>query len=131
MNSFKSQNLAAIAVSEDGRSMTLSFDDNNQQVLNIEIPTIEMHPIIQKIVGALAAAEAKSNLSKQGVRALMSPSRTAVGPTSDGQDLILIFQMQSGLEYSFALPSNEALQFGQKIVVDAQKNIKSRPFTAH
>jgi hypothetical protein len=52
----------------------------------------------------------------------MSPAQTGVGPTEDGQDVLISFRLHSALEYKFALPSIDALRLGQRIVEAAQKN---------
>ena len=131
MTLFKSSNLASIFVSADGRVLSLTFKTDTGTDVELEIPSIQMRPIIQQIMGAVSVAEARSSLSRQGVVAAMSPTQTGVGQTEDGLDVFVAFRIQGGLEYKFALPSSEALRLGQLIVEQAQKNSGASKSISH
>ena len=69
-------------------------------------------------------------MALQGIVSVMSPAQTGVGPTEDGQDVLISFRLLSALEYKFALPSIDALRLGQRIVEAAQKNCgESKPIS--
>ena len=131
MTLFKSTNLASIFVSEDGRILSLTFGTKKGANVEIEIPSVEIRPMLQRISGALSVADSRNNLASQGVISAMSPSQTKARRTEDGEAVLISFRLQSTLEYTFALVTTDALRFGQQIAEEAQKNIASRPPTAH
>ena len=66
MTLFKSSNLTSIFVFDDGRIISLTFETSKGTNLELEVQSVEMRPIIQKIMGALLQAEAKSDLIQSG-----------------------------------------------------------------
>jgi hypothetical protein len=131
MTLFRTSELASIFVSDNGRVLSLTFRTDAGTVVELEFPGIQMRPIVQQIMGAVSVAEARSNLSKQGVVAVMNPAQTGVGTTEDGQDVFVAFRIPGDIEYKFALPSNEALRLGQRIVEEAQKNSGTSKPSSH
>jgi hypothetical protein len=76
---FKATALHSITVSDDGRTLDIVFGNSKNAKIKLEIASVEMHPIIQKISGAHSVAETKSNPSSQGAISAMTPSQTRAG----------------------------------------------------
>lgn len=131
MTTFKVNNLYSITVSEDGRTLDLTFESTKNSKVKLEIASIEMTPIIQKILGVLSVAESKSSLSNQGIISAMSPSQTRASLTEDGEAVMISFRLQSTIQYHFALPANDALRLGQQILNEAQKHTQSPSSKPH
>ncbi len=128
---FRAASLSSITVSENGRTLNLTFENSKGSKTDLEVETVLLRPMLQQISGALSEAESKSSLSNQGVIAAMSPSQTTAGRTEDGEAVLVSFRLPNSLQYSFALASKDALHLGQQIVGEAQKNIGSSPLTSH
>lgn len=131
MTVYKSKALSSIFVTLDGLIMSLKFKTAKGGDVEIELPAVQIRPIIQQIMGAVSDAEARSDLSKQGVVAVLTPLQTTVRAESDGQHVFVAFQMEGNLEYKFALPATEALRLAREIAGAAQSGTKSPAARSH
>ncbi|MER8884736.1 hypothetical protein [Mesorhizobium sp. M0816] len=106
--------LVHIGVHEHGVSVMTELETNGGNIA-LEFEPAMLETMIADLIAALSRPEYRKTQSTMGVVAAAEPRRSRVGPDASGKAVLLSFQMPSGLEHHFALPTQEATRIAHQM----------------
>ncbi|RWP66250.1 hypothetical protein [Mesorhizobium sp.] len=106
--------LVDVGVHEHGVSLMTTLGTSAGNIV-LEFEPAMLEQMIADLIAALSRPEYRKTQNAMGVISAAEPRRSRVAPDQSGKAVLLSFQMESGLEHHFALPTQEASQIAHKI----------------
>lgn len=123
--------LEECAISRDGRSVTVNLMGKENKTIALDFSTIDLERTVHELVVLLTKARELSEVSKQGIVSFVRPTNARAASLSDGQTVLVSFQLPSGLEMHYGMQPTHAQTLADQIQDEARKGMTAKRHPGH